>query len=71
MFGFWPSCAYQGCLMPAIVQVRNARDGQELSVDLCVLHLTLTPAAVKEMQTLRHEDLPELLSYEEKHDEEI
>jgi hypothetical protein len=42
--------------MPALVQVRNASDGQELLVDLCILHLTLAPKAVKEMHTLRHED---------------
>lgn len=56
MFGLWPSCAYKGCLMPALFQVRNTRDGAEISVDLCFLHLTQTPKAVKEMHTLRRED---------------
>jgi hypothetical protein len=42
--------------MPALFQVRNMRDGAKISVDLCFLHLTKTPKAVKEMHTLRHED---------------
>lgn len=48
--------------MPALFQVRNERDGQELTVDLCVLHLTAAPRAVKEMHTLRQEEPPYLLS---------
>jgi len=51
--------------MPALVQVRNERDGQELLVDLCILHLTLAPKAVKEMHTLRQEAPPHLLSKDE------
>lgn len=56
MFGFWPSCAYKGCPMPALFQVRNERDGQELLVDLCLIHITAAPKAVREMHTLRHDD---------------
>lgn len=65
MFGLWPSCAYHGCWMPALFQVRNERDGQELSVDLCLVHLRATPKAVKEMQGLRQSDAPPLLAHEE------
>lgn len=71
MFGLWPSCAYSGCLMPALFQFRNERNGQELAVDLCVLHLAAAPKAVKEMQVLRHKEQPHLLSQEETvHEEE-
>lgn len=56
MFNFWPSCAYKGCWMPALFQVRNERDGQELLVDLCILHLIDAQKAVKEMHTLRQDD---------------
>lgn len=48
--------------MPALFQVRNERDGQELLVDLCVIHLTAAPKAVKEMHTLRQQAPPHLLS---------
>jgi len=64
MFGF-PSCAYKDCWLPAFFQVRNERDGQELMVDLCVLHLKAAPKAVKEMQSLRHGEQPPLLGHEE------
>lgn len=71
MFGLWPSCAYKDCPLPAFFQIRNERDGQELMVDLCVLHIGKVPKAVKEMQTLRHHDQPHLLSQEEiVHEEE-
>lgn len=65
MFGFWPSCAYHDCPMPALFQVRNVRDGEELTVDLCIVHLRAAPSAVQEMQGLRHTPPPHLLSEEE------
>lgn len=56
--------------MPALFQIRNERDGQELLVDLCILHLRTVPKAVGEMQGLRHKDA-DLLPYgEEEHDSE-
>jgi len=51
--------------MPALFQIRNEREGQELLVDLCILHLKAAPKAVKEMQTLRHEAPSHLLSQDE------
>jgi hypothetical protein len=57
--------------MPAIFQFRNERDGEQLAVDLCIVHIRMAPAAVQEMQGLRHKGSVELLSYEEKDDEEV
>ena len=71
MFGLWPSCAYNGCLMPALFQIRNERDGQEFFVDLCILHLRTVPKAVSEMHGLRHKEA-DLLPYgEDEHDQEV
>ncbi len=71
MFGLWPSCAYNGCRMPAVFQIRNEREGQELLVDLCILHLTTVPKAVSEMDGLRQKD-QDLLRYgEEEHDQKV
>jgi hypothetical protein len=55
MFGFWPSCSYNGCPLPALFQFRNTRDESELWVDLCFKHLTQAQMAVAEMQSLRVE----------------
>lgn len=51
--------------MPAMFQVRNERDGQELFVDLCIVHLRSIPKAFGEMQGLRHQAKSDLLPYEE------
>lgn len=57
--------------MPALFQVRNERDGQELFVDLCILHLRTVPKAVGEMHGLRHKDVDLLLYGEEEHEQEV
>lgn len=53
MFGLWPSCAYQGCQWPAVCQLRNVRDGEQLAVDLCPGHLLEAQKAISEMEELR------------------
>lgn len=55
--------------MPALFQIRNEREGQAFFVDLCILHLTTIPKAVGEMQMLRENEQPYLLSQEERHEE--
>lgn len=63
MFGLWPSCAYQGCPLPAVFQIRNARDGERILVDFCVLHIAEAREAIKEMKLLREKEDLERLPY--------
>lgn len=56
--------------MPAMVQVRNERDGKSLFVDLCIIHLRIAPKAVEEMHLLRQDSDPHLLSQEKSHGQE-
>lgn len=53
MFGLWPACAYQGCLWPAVCQLRNERDGEQIMVDLCPKHLLEAQKAISEMEEVR------------------
>jgi hypothetical protein len=53
VFGLWPSCAYKGCPWPAVCQLRNVKDGEEITVDLCPCHILDAQKAISEMEELR------------------
>lgn len=53
MFGLWPSCAYQGCPWPAVCQLRNVKDGEQITVDLCPAHVLDAQKAISEMEEVR------------------
>ena len=55
LLGLWPSCAYQGCPWPALLQFRNRKDGREIMVNLCPWHWDYIGPAVQEMEALRLE----------------
>lgn len=53
MFGLWPSCAYRDCPWPAVCQLRNVKDGEKITVDLCPVHLLEAQKAIAEMEEVR------------------
>lgn len=65
MLGLWPDCSYNGCMLPAVFQLRNLKQGQEVVANLCPLHVLESQKAIQEMDVLRQEDLRHLPDTEE------